>query len=135
MSDILPMSPNVSASSAPKANEALVKAKFYAEIGKREKRPGFGRQSECDCSLLLSDFELKTFTYRLSIIYQCRKADVFCMVFNPGDGGFFGAQFVCHLFLSKARFKTSLLQENTNFELLISFVKIFGSVEKERPMA
>ena len=37
------------ASPAPKANENLDKAKFYTKTGKSEKRPGFGRQSECDC--------------------------------------------------------------------------------------
>jgi hypothetical protein len=40
------------ASPAPKANEDLDKAKFYAENGKSEKRPGFGYQGECDCYTL-----------------------------------------------------------------------------------
>jgi len=35
-------------SPAPKANEGLVKVKFYAEIAKSAKRPGFGRQGGCD---------------------------------------------------------------------------------------
>ena len=55
---------NVSASLAPKANEVLAKAKFYAEIGKREKRPGFGRQSECDCWVI--------FFRRVSFIHALR---------------------------------------------------------------
>ena len=59
---------------------------------------------------------MEVFTYSLGIIYQRGKSDVFSMIFNPGDGGFLGTQFIGHLFLGKARFKTSLLQKNTDFE-------------------
>jgi len=89
------------------------------------KSDSFEHPPQCRCSLRLGYFEMEVFTYSLSIIYQRGEADVFSMIFNPGDGGFLGTQFIRHLFLGKACFKTSLLQENTNFELLISFVKIF----------
>jgi hypothetical protein len=61
--------------------------------------------SQFPCSLLLGYFEMEMFTYGLSIIHQCEEADVLCMIFNPGDGRFFGAQFICHLLLGKACFK------------------------------
>jgi len=40
--DIFFLLPNDSASPAPKANEGLARMKFYAEMAKAKKRPGFG---------------------------------------------------------------------------------------------
>ena len=47
------------------------------------------------------------------------------MIFDPGNSRFLGVQYICYLLLGEACVKASLLQENTNFELLISFIKFF----------
>ena len=62
---------------------------------------------------------MKVFSYGLSIVHQRGEADVFSMIFNPGDGGFLGTQFICHLFLGKACFKSSLFQENGQGDIVV----------------
>lgn len=52
--------------------------------------------------------EMKLFAHGSGITDQCRKANVFGMILDSGDGGFSGVHQFRHLLLGQAGFETRL---------------------------